>query len=75
MLKIAVVVLVGRWFDLYVMVFPPVTGNVPVFGLPEVAGMLCVASVSGLLFVRAFAVAAPIPRNDPFLHESLNYHC
>ncbi|MCA9050659.1 MAG: hypothetical protein KDA89_18100 [Planctomycetaceae bacterium] len=75
MLKVAVVALIGRWFDLYVMVFPPVTGNVPVFGLPEVASMLCVASVSGLLFVKAFAVAKPVPQNDPFLQESLHYHC
>jgi len=75
MLKIAVVVLIGRWFDLYVMVFPPVTGNVPVFGLPEIASMLCVAGLSGLLFLRAFAVANPVPKNDPFLQESLHYHC
>lgn len=75
MLRIAVVVLVGRWFDLYVMIFPPVTGDVPVFGLPELASMLCVVSLFGLLFAKAFVVAKPVPPNDPFLQESLHYHC
>ncbi|MCP4784844.1 MAG: hypothetical protein GY878_14915 [Fuerstiella sp.] len=75
MLKIAVVVLVGRWVDLYVMVFPPVTGSVPVFGLPEIASVLCVCGLSGLLFVKSFAAASPVPKNDPFLQESLHYHC
>ncbi len=75
MLKIAVVVLIGRWFDLYVMVFPSVTGNVPVFGLPEIASMLCACGLSGLLFVKAFALAIPVPKNEPFLQESLHYHC
>jgi len=75
MLKIAVVVLIGRWVDLYVMVFPPVTGNVPVFGLPEIASMMCICGLSGLLFSKAFAVANPVPKNDPFLQESLHYHC
>lgn len=75
MLRISIVVLIGRWFDLYVMVFPPVTGNVPVFGLPEAASMLCIASLSGLLFAKAFAGARPVPQNEPFLQESLHYHC
>lgn len=75
MLKIAVVVLMGRWVDLYVMVFPPVTGNVPVFGLPEIASMLCICGLAGLLFSKTFAVANPVPKNDPFLQESLHYHC
>jgi hypothetical protein len=75
MLKIAVVVLIGRWVDLYVMIFPPVTGDVPVMGLPEVASVVCVCGLSALLFIKSFADAKPMPRNDPFLNESLNYHC
>lgn len=75
MLKVAVVVLIGRWVDLYVMVFPPVTGDVPVFGLPELGTMACVCGVSVLLFVRSFAAAPAVPKNDPFLPESLHYHC
>ena len=75
MLKIAVVVLIGRWVDLYVMIFPPVTGGVPVFGLPELASMACVCGLAALLFVKAFTTAKPLPQNDPFLEESMEYHC
>lgn len=75
MLKIAVVVLIGRAVDLYVMVFPPVTGSLPVFGLPEVASILCICGLGGLLFIRAFGSANAVPQNEPFLQESLHYHC
>jgi hypothetical protein len=75
MLKVAVVVLIGRWVDLYVMIFPPVTGDVPVMGLPEVASVVCICGLSALLFIKSFAAAKPMPRNDPFLNESLKYHC
>ncbi len=75
MLKIAVVVLIGRWVDLYVMIFPPVTGEVPVFGLPEFATIGLISGLAFLLFLRAFKVANPVPVHDPFLEESLHYHC
>ncbi len=75
MLKVAVIVLIGRWVDLYMMIFPPVTGEVPVFGLPEIASFIVVVSLAGLLFVRAFAASDPVPQNDPYLQESLHYHC
>ncbi len=75
MLKVAVIALIGRWVDLYMMIFPPVTGEVPVFGLPEIASFVVVVSLAGLLFVRAFAAAGPVPQNDPYLQESLHYHC
>lgn len=74
MLKIAVVVLLGRWVDLYVMLFPPTTGDSPVFGIPEIATIIGVGCLIPLLFMRSFAAAAPVPRNDPWLAESLHYH-
>ncbi len=74
MLRIAIVVLIGRWADLYVMVFPPVCGDIPVFGLPEVAGIVCICSLTGLLFAKSFAKANPVPINEAFLPESLSYH-
>lgn len=74
MLKIAVVVLLGRWTDLYIMIFPPVTGNTPVFGIPEVGTIIGLSSLMGLLFMRSFASAGAVPRNDPWLADSLHYH-
>ena len=74
MLKVAIVVLIGRWVDLYVMVFPSTLGENPVFGIWEFASISCLLGTAGLLFFRSFATAAPVPRQDPFLSESLHYH-
>ncbi len=74
MLKIAVVVLLGRWVDLYIMIFPSVTGNTPVFGLPELSTIVGFSCLIASLFMRSFAAADPVPRNDPWLAESLHYH-
>ena len=74
MLKIAAVVLLGRWVDLYIMIFPPVTGNTPVFGIPEVATIIGLCCLVPLLFIRSFAAAASVPQNDPWLADSLHYH-
>jgi len=82
MMKIAVVVLIGRWVDLYLMVFPASPfdksevpfGRTPVFGVWEFAAIACLIGVAGLLFLRSFATIHSVPRSDPFLRESLNYH-
>lgn len=74
MLKVAVLILIGRWIDLYIMIFPPVTGDVPVFGLPEIATFASIFGIAGLVFFRSFASAPAYPKNEPFLQESLNYH-
>jgi hypothetical protein len=75
MMKVAVVVLVGRWLDLYLMVFPATTGTGPVFGLWEVAGACFLIGAFGWLFFQSFSKAAPVPTGDPLLKESLHYHC
>lgn len=73
MVRVAVVVLIGRWLDLYVMIFPPVTGTSPVFGLPEFAGASLVIGLAGWIFLRSFSQANPMPQHDPLLEESLQY--
>jgi hypothetical protein len=74
MMKVAVVVLIGRWVDLYVMVFPSTLGENPVFGIWEVASICCLIGISGLLLFRSFAAGNAVPRQDPHLQESLHYH-
>ena len=75
MLKVAAVVLVGRWVDLYIMIFPATVGATPVFGLWEVAGGVLLLGAFGWPFFRTSAKAAPVPTGDPLLGESLHYHC
>ena len=74
MMRVAIVVLAGRWVDLYVMVFPSTLGESPVFGIWEVASICCLLGSAGLLLLQSFAAAPPVPNKDPFLPESLHYH-
>ena len=74
MMKVAIVILIGRWVDLYVMVFPSMLGERPTFGILEIAA-IAVFGIAGVVLVdRAFKAANPVPENDPGLTESLNYH-
>lgn len=74
MLRVAVVVLIGRWVDLYLMIFPTTIAAGPVFGIWEVAAISCLVGTTGWLVVRSFASAPPVPHKDPYLAESLHYH-
>jgi hypothetical protein len=72
--KVALVVLVGRYLDLYLMVMPPFAGASPVFGLWELAPVLLGGGLLALVVLRALASAAIIPRRDPLLSTSLHHH-
>ncbi len=74
MTKVAVVVLVGRWLDLYLMVYPSVVEGRPVMGLSEIGVLLASVALVGLLVSRALGKVALLPVRDPYLHESLHYH-
>lgn len=73
MLRVAGVVLIGRWVDLSVMIYPPVIGDAPALGLPEVATMFIGIGLAIYFFAISFAKANPIPCKDPFLEESQHY--
>lgn len=74
MAKVAVVVLIGRWVDLYLMIFPETIGPAPVFGIWEAAAIALLVGLTLWLLLRSFASGNPIPRRDPYLDESLHYH-
>lgn len=69
----ASIVLVGRWVDLYLMIFPPHMES-PVFGIIEVAMFVGTLALLFWIFMRAFSKENPVPINDPFLDESLQLH-
>jgi hypothetical protein len=52
-LKVAVIVLVGRWLDLYLMIAPSETVTQPAFGLCEIASILGTLGLGGLLIFYA----------------------
>ena len=75
LIKVAIVVLMGRWLDLYLVVFPSTLKGTPVFGLWEIAGMVLLVGAFGWLFFRSFGKASPVPTGDPLLADSLHHHC
>lgn len=72
--KVAVVVLAGRFVDLYLMIFPPVSGETPTLGLWEIGPVAAAAALFVLAFARSFRSRLPVPLADPRLTESLHYH-
>ena len=75
MMKVAVLALVGRWLDLYLMIFPSTLESTPAFGIWEIASAGLLLGSFGWLFIRSFGNAPPVPTGDPLLGESLHYHC
>jgi len=74
MVKVAVLLLVGRWFDLYLMILPPILGGVPAIGLWEVGLLVGGIGVCVPAVVRGLRAAPIVPLRDPYLAESLHYH-
>ena len=72
--KVAIVILAGRWLDVYLMIFPPTVGPVPVFGIWEVGAILGAVGLFLIVFLRAVRQSPLVPVNDPYLSESLQYH-
>jgi hypothetical protein len=71
--KVAIIVLAGRWVDLYLMIFPPLIGQTPSFGLWEIGFIVGVLATAWLTFQRSIDQASLVPLNDPSLEESLHY--
>lgn len=71
MAQVALIILIGRWLDLYIMVAPPVVGAVPAIGLWEIGLALGMTGVFGFSVTRALSRHRLVPVNDPYLVESL----
>ena len=69
----AAVVLVGRWVDLYLMIFPSVVGEAPRIGPWEIGLTAGGIGCFGLLLVWILRRAPAVPIADPQLSESLQY--
>jgi hypothetical protein len=72
--KVAVVVLLGRCLDLYLMVQPATGVPNPLFGVWEIAALAGAIVVFVLVFARSMRSAPPVPLGDSSLAESLHYH-
>ena len=71
--RVAVLVLIGRWVDVYLMIFPAIVGEVPRLGLWEIGLTAAGIGGFGLLLARILSGAPVVPVADPQLAESLRY--
>lgn len=71
---IAVIVLLGHWFDYYLMVVPGATGNEVTFGFFEIG--LTIGYVGLFLFVvlKGLTQTSLVAFKHPFYKESLEHH-
>jgi len=72
--KVALVVLLGRWLDLYLMIMPPVDGRWPRIGVWEIGTIAGGVALFLTVFARAFRRESAVPIRDPNLLESMHYH-
>lgn len=73
LLHVSIVVLIGRWLDLYVTIQPTVS-ETPALGLSEIGATLLGVCVIALAIGASLRNASMVPRKDPFLEESLHHH-
>jgi hypothetical protein len=73
LVKVCVLLLIGRWIDLYVMILPVFEPDVPRFGLWEIAPIVVVVALFVILLRRNLAKTDLVPHGDPYLQESLRH--
>ena len=74
LMRIACIVLVGRWLDLHALVMPGIKPTAPWAFLWELTAIVGATSLVVWATLRAYSSARPVPENDPYLAESLGYH-
>jgi hypothetical protein len=73
LLHVSVVVLVGRWIDLFVTIQPAVS-ETPAVGLSEIGATILGVSVVALAIGASLRNASLVPLRDPYIEESLHHH-
>ncbi len=70
---IAIMLIAGQYLDLYDQIIPGVL-HAPVFGIIEIGFFIGFAGLFVYIFARALSSVALIPKNHPYLDESLHHH-
>jgi hypothetical protein len=74
LLPVAILLMCGRWLDLWLMTMPGNFSRAPIPGVFEVAGVLGPLGLFAFWVSRRFARVPLIVRNDPYLGESLHHN-
>ena len=70
---ICLLLIAGQWIDLYDQIMPTYTIT-PKFGVIEIGAFIGFAGLFALVFGKTLAKADLVPKNHPYLEESLFHH-
>ncbi len=71
---VCVVILLGHWLDFYMMAMPGSVGEERGLDIPEFGILIGFVGLFSFMMMRGLAQASLIPKNHPFLQESLHHH-
>ena len=66
-------ILIGHWLDFYLMVMPATTKGNSGFGPLEIGSILIYVGLFGLVVATFLSKALLLPKNHPFLEESMHH--
>ncbi len=72
-LFVAIVVLVGKWIDWYLIIMPESAGESSGFGLLEIGFFMLFGGLFAYVVANQLTKANLVPNNHPFLEESLHH--
>lgn len=73
LLAMCIVLLMGHWLDYYLMVMPGTVEEHPAFGITEIGIAIGFAGLFAYLMLSKLSQKPLIPKNHPFLEESLHH--
>jgi hypothetical protein len=71
---VCIVILIGHWFDFYLMITPGVMGEDGAFGFLEIGLAVIYAAAFAFTVLISLAKAPLVARNHPMLQESIHHH-
>ncbi|WP_246850045.1 MULTISPECIES: quinol:cytochrome C oxidoreductase [Rufibacter] len=71
---VCIAILIGHWFDFYMMIMPGTMGGESGFGLIEIGTALTFLGIFLLRYTKELSKASLVPVNHPFLEESVHHH-
>jgi len=73
LLAICIIIILGHWVDLYLQIIVGTYGKLQI-GLIEIGSFIGFAGLFAYVVAHALKAAPMVPRNHPYLEESLGHH-